>query len=438
MHKIRPYIGIVLSLILLAASITPQAQTILSLPNSQKIVVGEKSEILIDLPAQLESKLNMEVIYPYSSVFASEYDSPVAICKNSGGYEIRALKPGRVNVQLKILGYIPIKSISVEALPTHRVIVGGHSIGVLLQSKGIMVVGFAPITDRNGEKTCPARDQGVQIGDVILEVNGKTVKTENDLARIIDDKENRNLLLKIKRKDRIFTVAIPTVRCPETNRKRVGLYVRDGVVGVGTLTFWEPQSQQYAALGHVIMDADTKQGIDVLQGKIVSASIQNIKPGKPGRPGEKIGIFQGSNEISGNILKNSNFGIFGETFCEIKNPLFDYTAEIGYAHQIREGKAEIYTVVNGSSIEKFDIVIEKIYPERQNGKGMVIRVNDEGLLNLTGGIIQGMSGSPIVQEGKLIGAVTHVFLNDPQRGYGTFMDNILSEMPLMEQKISTN
>ena len=219
-------------------------------------------------------------------------------------------------------------------------------------------------------------------------------------------------------------------------RYRIGLYVRDGVVGVGTLTFWDPQTREYAALGHIIIDADTRQDIKVLSGQIVSASVQSIKPGRPGRPGEKIGVFDSDGTIRGNIIKNTGYGIFGRIDEEISNPLHRYSMEVGYAHQVKKGKAQIYTVINGNDIEAFDIIIEKVYPERQNGKGMVIRVTDQRLLNVTGGIIQGMSGSPIVQNNRIVGAVTHVFLNDPQRGYGVFMDNMLSETANEEVKYS--
>jgi len=172
-----------------------------------------------------------------------------------------------------------------------------------------------------------------------------------------------------------------------------------------------------------------RQGIDVLDGKIVSASIQTVKPGKPGQPGEKIGVFDNSGGIAGTIEKNGQFGIYGETTTDIENSINSYSMEVGYSHQVKEGKAEIYTVVNGTDIEKFEIVIEKVYPERRMGKGMVIRVTDPRLLTVTGGIVQGMSGSPIIQDSRIVGAVTHVFLNDPVRGYGIFMDSILAEMP---------
>jgi len=391
-------------------------------------VVGETSKININLPGELQNKVDMKILGLSQSVFASPQDPPIIVNKNNSGYEITALKPGKVDISLKLLGYIPIRSMQVEALPTIRVVPGGHSIGVLMQSRGVMVVGYAPILDSQGQKRYPARENGVQIGDIIMKVNGKTVSSENDLARIIDKQVDKDITLMVKRGNDNLSISVRGIHCSETGRQRIGLYVRDGVVGVGTLTFWEPETKKYAALGHIITDADTKQGIDILNGHIVSASIQSVKPAKPGKPGEKIGVFQREGDIKGNIKKNGYFGIYGLTENKVDNPLTEYTMEIGYAHQVKEGKAQIYTVVNEEDIEKFDIIIEKVFPQRESGKGMVIRVTDQRLLNLTGGIIQGMSGSPIIQDNRIVGAVTHVFLNNPERGYGIFMDNMLSEL----------
>ncbi|WP_073088924.1 SpoIVB peptidase [Thermosyntropha lipolytica] len=440
-NRWRPVLGFIIAILFLALCFTPQMRSILTLPDSTKLVVGEKRSIKVELPAKISNRLEMLIKEDYASVFAEPQDAPVMVRKSATGYEILALKPGRAEVTLKVLGYVPVKTIEVESVPVKRVVLGGHSIGVLLQSNGIMVVGFAPIITDEGEKISPAREQGVEIGDLIMAVDGYEVKTENDLARIIDSKKDETFSLRIKREDKIISLPVKGYFCRETGRYRIGLYVRDGVIGVGTLSFWDPESKVYAALGHIIIDADTKQGIDVLKGKIMSASVQTIKPGRPGRPGEKIGVFASEGEIAGNIIKNTLFGIYGQTEGEVRNPLYDYAIEVGYAHQVKKGPAEMYTVVNGDSIEKFAIEIEKVYPERQNGKGMIIRVTDPRLLSLTGGIIQGMSGSPIVQDGKIIGAVTHVFLNDPTRGYGVFMDNMLAELEDCRKennKVSTN
>lgn len=420
---------------------TPQAKMVLGLPEYQRLVVGESSSISLSLPNIMAGKINLEIKDPASSVLALPYDPPITVNKEESGFKIVALKPGKVDMQLKLWGYIPLRSIAIESIANQRVVVGGHSIGVILQSKGIMVVGFAPILSTAGHKEFPARDEGLEIGDLIMKANNKQVDSENDLARIIDETGDKDVTLLIKRSGKNISIAVPTAYCPETNRHRIGLYVRDGIAGVGTLTFWDPKTKNYAALGHIIIDADTKKGIDVLRGKIVSASIQTVKAGQPGKPGEKIGIFNEESSLSGTISKNTYFGIYGKTAEEIVNPKVDYSMEIGYAHQVVTGKAQIYTVINGEEIEKFDIEIEKIHPERENGKGMVVRVTDSRLLSLTGGIIQGMSGSPIVQNDRVIGAVTHVFLNDPTRGYGIFMDNMLSEMPGYNKetkKVSTN
>jgi stage IV sporulation protein B len=436
----RPAIGILLSFLFIALCLTPQIKAVLVIPATQRLVVGETSIINIKLPGKLQDNIEMKVMGPSRSVFAAQEDPTITVNRNTSGYEIVALKAGVADVKLKLWGFIPIKSIEIEAVPPRRVVVGGHSIGVFLQSQGIMVVGFAPVQAGNGDKLYPARDQGIEIGDLILKVDNQAVATETDLAKIIDSKGEQGIELTIRRNSKDMKIPVKPVHCSETDRFRIGLYVRDGVVGVGTLTFWDPETRAYSALGHIIVDADTKQGISVLKGRVVSASIQTIKPGKPGRPGEKIGVFNEKGTVNGNILKNSSFGIFGQTDGELNNPLGKYTTEVAYAHQVKTGPAEILTVVNGDDIERFAIDIEKVYQPRSNGKDMIIRVTDPRLLSLTGGIVQGMSGSPIIQDNRIVGAVTHVFLNDPQSGYGIYMDNILSEMPKENpatKKIST-
>lgn len=428
MLKVRPLAGIIFSVLFIALCFNPPIKAILLLPASQMMVVGEASHINIKLPGSLQEQIEMKVTGPSANVLANQEDPAVAVMPDTSGYEILALKPGTADVKLDLWGFIPIKSIKIETVAPRRVIAGGHSIGISLQSKGIMVVGFAPITDANGDKLYPGREQGIEIGDLIMQADGQPVTNETDLAGIIDRMGPQGMQFTINRRGREMVVNVTPAHCAETDRYRIGLYVRDGIVGVGTLTFWDPASGQYAALGHIIVDADTHQGIDVLQGKIVSASIQTIKPGRPGWPGEKIGVFNDKGAITGTITQNSSYGIFGQMDQAITNPLYQHTLEVAYAHQVKPGKASIMTVVNGEDIEKFDIEIVKVNSPRQNGKDMIIRVTDPRLLSLSGGIIQGMSGSPIIQDDRLIGAVTHVFLNDPETGYGIYMDNILSEM----------
>ncbi|NLU50500.1 MAG: SpoIVB peptidase [Syntrophomonadaceae bacterium] len=426
-------LGILLAATVIVLSLSTPVRSILCLPDSQKMVVGEKTSLSLTLPKKLAERMEVSVLSS-PSVFSSPADQPVVVNRDDSGYDIRALKPGRADVQLKLLGYIPLKSIAVESVPPRRVVVGGHSIGVLLKSRGIMVVGYAPVISANGEKSYPAKQQGIEIGDLILKVNGRTVYTENELAGIIDGAGRKRTPVEVtlKKEREIRTMKMLPTFCPETQRYRIGLYVRDGVAGVGTLSFWEPQTGRYAALGHIIVDADTKKGIDVRRGRIVSALIQTIRPARPGRPGEKIGIFDPEGVVTGTITRNTFSGIYGKFEQKVDNLLYPYPLEVAYAHQVQKGKAQILTVINGSQIESFDIEVDKVYPHRQNGKGMIIHVTDPRLLSVTGGIIQGMSGSPIIQNGKIIGVVTHVFLNDPERGYGIFMDSMLREMDEVE------
>lgn len=285
MQKIRPWLGIILSLMLIALCITPQAQSLLKLPPYKRLVVGETGTIYLHLPESLKDRIEMQLVNPAQSVFALPQDPPITISANSSGYEIIALRPGKVNVKLKLLGYIPIKSMALETLPTRRVVAGGHSIGVILQSKGVMVVGYAPVTDGTGKKVCPAREQGVEIGDVIYQLNDRPLHSEGELAELIDKDEI--VTLGIKRGDKKISIRVQGAYCPETNRCRVGLYVRDGVIGVGTLTYWEPDSKVFAALGHVIVDADTKQQIDVLRGELLVLPFRGLNRVKQGNRAKK-------------------------------------------------------------------------------------------------------------------------------------------------------
>ncbi|MGI6549210.1 MAG: SpoIVB peptidase [Syntrophomonadales bacterium] len=431
-ENIRKLIGVILALLLFAISLTPPMRQVLSLPKSTRLVVGEQMMVSLSLPTPVLDKLWVSVGDPLSSA-----PQAVVVNREDDGYQLKALKPGQVDVTVKLWGFIPLKSIRVESLPPYQLLAGGHSIGIMLQSQGIMVVGFAPITGSQGQKTFPAREAGIEVGDLIMEVGGQPVHTELELANLIDEQGQKGLKprLLIRRGDQQQNLTIDTGYCAETGRYRVGLYVRDGVAGVGTLTAWDPKTYRFAALGHVIVDSDTRQVVKIREGRIVSASVQAIQPGRPGQPGEKIGVFDREGMVSGRIEENTYYGVFGVTDRKLENNLLPDYLPVAYAHQVRKGPAQILTVINDGQIEAFDIMIEKVYPFRQNGKGMVLKVIDERLLSVSGGIVQGMSGSPIIQDGRIAGAVTHVFLNDPEKGYGIFMDTLLEEMNLRDGQV---
>lgn len=344
-------------------------------------------------------------------------------------------QPQVMEISYKLFGIFPLKTNKVEVMPSLMLIPGGQSIGVSLQTQGVIIVGQAPVIGQDGKKHYPAKEAGVEIGDVILKIGGKEVHSDQEVAEVIHQAgaSQGKVGLLLKRKGEMIEKSVATVYCPETARYRIGLYVRDEAAGVGTLTFMDPVTRKYGALGHIINDADTNQRIEVADGKIVSSSIYGIEKGSRGHPGEKVGSFDTNSMFSGSIEKNTMTGIFGVLNGQISNPYFERAIPVGWEAEVKEGPAKIYTVIQGDRIQEYDVNIERILSHRTDAKNMVIRVTDPELIKATGGIIQGMSGSPIVQEGKLIGAVTHVFVNDSLRGYGVFMQNMLRESGILER-----
>lgn len=319
--------------------------------------------------------------------------------------------------------------------PRVEILPGGHSIGVTLQTKGVLVVGYAPIMNEQGNESYPAKDSGIEVGDIILSINQTKALNDFQVAQEIDKccKSNNKIVLEIKHKGQILQKTIKPVFCQETQRYRVGLYIRDEAAGVGTLTFIDPASRTFGALGHVITDIDTNDQIELSAGKIVESTIYAIEKGKRGDPGEKIGTFMLESSFSGQITKNTGSGVFGSCAGKINNPYFPNPIPVGWKNEIETGPAKIYTVIKDNTIQEFDIRIEKIMHYRNDNKNMIIRVIDEELLEKTGGIVQGMSGSPIIQNGKIVGAITHVFVNDSSRGYGVFIEKMLDESGIISK-----
>lgn len=343
---------------------------------------------------------------------------------------------GKEYLQFKALGIIPFKKMAVNVVAPVSVIPGGQSIGILMRSKGVMVVGMSSITDESGNQANPAEEAGIKVGDVIVAINGKSITNEYQLRNEISILGvNKDAVLEIKRSGGPVKIAVKPIMCRETKRPRIGLFVRDSASGVGTLSFYHPDSKTYGALGHIIADVDTAKGIDLSEGRIVEANIRAIHRGKKGNPGEKLGMITEGGAISGDIEKNTRYGIYGKIATLPENPYFPKPVPVAMSYEIKKGPAEIYTVIEGTEINKYSVEIQDVfYPWNSRGKGMVLKVTDQNLIRTTGGIVQGMSGSPIVQDGKLIGVVTHVFINDPQRGYGVPAEWMLKEMGLLNDK----
>lgn len=426
--KWRSVLGMCIAVLIIAFSSSPQFRNIYGLPPHMRIIQGEAALFNVN--------------YPLTVTVSQNSTDSIRVKSQSSGYTIsrpvflESVKLGHATVEFKLLGLIPIRTVQVDVLPQLKLVPGGHSIGVVLHSRGVIVVGNSPIQTSDGQYVTPAKDAGINVGDLILSINQVPVQSDSQVAEIIDSNgQGEPLNFLIKRGEEQINVLVKPILCNDTKRYRIGLFVRDSAAGVGTLTFYEPSSRTYGALGHVITDSDTNQPIDCEKGKIVPATVSGIQHGKRGHPGEKIGVFIEEDQLLGNIQKNTQFGIYGHLNATLNNDLYSEGIPIASMNQVQTGYAEMLTVVEGQTIERFAIEIQKInLQDSPESKGLVIKVVDPRLLERTGGIVQGMSGSPIIQNGKIVGAVTHVFVHDPTKGYGCFIDWMLMESGIIPQK----
>ncbi|MEW5784899.1 MAG: SpoIVB peptidase [Bacillota bacterium] len=404
-----------LCLLILILTVTWQLQA--NKINDLRIMEGETHYVNFKLPFVYVRGDRNDII-----LFNGE-QLPLKLSRIAPPYNLEALQLGEVNVEFSLFGRIPLRHITVNVLPEIALIPGGHSIGIKLHSKGVAVVGYYYF-EAVGRTVSPARDAGIRIGDTILAINGGDASDVNTAARLLENAGAENIILLISREGREMEINLNPVYSPADSGYRIGLYIRDSAAGVGTLSFYNPATGRYGALGHIILDTDTNKPINLDEGTIVKAKIIDIKTAQRGQPGEKTGIFIEHNGFSGNIEKNSLYGIFGKLVdFESDDSPYPLPIPMALATQVETGYAEILTVLEGESIQRFTVEIEKVsYQTRPSDKGIVLRVTDEALLRQTGGIVQGMSGSPIIQNGRLVGAITHVFVNDPTRGYGIFME----------------
>jgi len=306
--------------------------------------------------------------------------------------------------------------------PSHagKVIVpGGAAVGVAISTQGVLVVGL-------GEG--PGMQAGLRAGDLLLSVNGIPLEDAAVLTDAVTAAEGQPLSLLIDRDGRERTVMV-TPRFDQTAGSwRLGLWVRDSTAGVGTLTYYDPTNGAYGALGHAITDTDTGSILPVRQGGLLQAEIVDVRRGQRGAPGELRGSFLREQVRLGTVKKNNVFGIFGALDSPWQNPLYPNGLPVGDRSRVHTGAASILSTVNGSEIREYAVeIIQVIRQSIPAPKSLVLRVTDERLLSATGGIVQGMSGSPILQDGQIIGAVTHVFVSDPTQGYGVYIDWMLEE-----------
>ena len=335
---------------------------------------------------------------------------------------------GDIELKLSTLGGLFRKKITVNVLPTVEVIPGGDLIGVKLYSKGVLIVGSSKIQASDGD-WYEMYDEGTfRAGDILLKINEYEIESAEEISTIVNNIGEKEIELTYERNGTELTTKVVPIKSFEDGFYKIGLWVRDGAMGVGTLTFYAPEYDNFAALGHGISDEDSKELIKVEEGKIYDAKVLSITKGRNNYPGELKG-FLNENEKYGDIDINSKNGIYGNYSGDAEINSRE-KIEVASKNEVELGKAKILcTVDETQEIKEYDIDIVKLSTSQfSSTKGMMIKVTDEELIKKTGGIIQGMSGSPIIQNGKLVGAVTHVYVNDPTKGYAIFAETMIDEL----------
>lgn len=336
-------------------------------------------------------------------------------------------------INVKFLGLFPVKSVNVKRVPDISLYPGGTSIGVKLNTKGVLVVALSDIEVDNKKVSSPAAQSGIMVGDSILSVDGKNIKSAEMLSETINNCGGKEIKIELERKGHTLTKLVKPVKSSKENKYKVGLWVRDSTAGVGTLTFYDSKTGSFAALGHPITDVDTGSILKVDKGELVSSAIINIRKGSKGNPGELKGIFIDEDKSIGKVTDNTECGIFGKADKSIIKNHKVKPMKIALRDEIKEGDAQIITTLDESGPKYYDIKIEKLLSQDKPGpKSMIIKVTDPELLDKTGGIVQGMSGSPIIQNNKIVGAVTHVLINKPDTGYGIYIEWMLKDSKILE------
>lgn len=416
--------GIILTAIFLVFNYSPIVQDISRLPAELQIFQGDTQILDLRLPikARINDSNELNVLK-----FNGDSLKSLEVYDISQPLAIEPVNQGNVDLDFMLFGFIPIKKLTIQVTSPKKLIPGGNSIGVSLYTNGALVVGTSEVTDKKGITHFPAIDAGILPGDIIEKVNGVTVKDAAHLTQLVNKVKGKSVELTCRRDNRLYVTKIYPMMDESDNKFRIGLWVRDSTAGVGTLTFVDPDTRFLAALGHAITDVDTGSLLSVKNGEISESTVIDVKIGKKGLPGELVGNFSSDKNAIGTIVKNTRYGIYGKADRSVTNPLYK-ALPIAYQNQIKTGKATILTTIDDTGIQEFDIQITKVVRQASSGtKGLVLEISDPKLLKKTGGIVQGMSGSPIIQDGKLVGAVTHVFVNDPTKGYGIFIEWMLEE-----------
>lgn len=325
------------------------------------------------------------------------------------------------NVTLSLFGTIPLKTVRTVNVETRSVQVCGTPFGVKMFSDGALVVAFSDQYTNLGTEN-PAKEAGLKLGDLIVSAGGHAVRSNEELTQAITDAAGNAIPVVYQRDGVQHTTMLTPVQDSSTGAYRAGLWVRDSSAGIGTMTFLDPLNGTFAGLGHAISDTDTGADITLLSGEIVPVVITGCVSGTAGSPGELRGEFSAA--AAGTVLVNDSTGVYGEYLAAMSGQ----SCPVMQPQEIALGDAEIWTTISGSTPRAYSVRIEQVNMTSSDpNRNLLVKVTDPELLAATGGIVRGMSGSPIVQNGRLVGAVTHVLVNDPTRGYGIFATTMLEK-----------
>ena len=382
---------------------------ITSIPQNIVIIEGEKLNLKMATGLSLISK-NQDTVLTASNINKQKIS-----------------EAGVEKLKLSLFGDIKIKDVNVAVVPKTTVIPLGTAIGMKLYTKGVLVVGMSQIKDENNERKKPYENSGIEQGDTILAINNNEVSNTDELIKEVNNSNGNEIKIKYIKNNETLETSIKPVK--SNNEYKLGLWVRDAAAGVGTLTFYEPSTNTFMALGHGISDIDTEKIVDISSGELITANILSIKKGVKGTPGEIRGTIENGYNI-GTINKNTSLGVYGSVTNKNYLDTSGYSEmEVATRSEIQDEKAQIICQLDNSGKKTYEIEIEKIYlANNTDNKSMLIKVTDKELLEKTGGIIQGMSGAPVIQNGKFIGAVTNVLVNDPTQGYAIFADMMIKQI----------
>ncbi len=382
------------------------------IPN--RLLVFENGEVELNYNLPISGEWEEEEVKVFNNQKSFNFREPIRMqLKEQGSYKM----------SLKLFGLIHWKNMEIHVIRKEKLIPGGIPIGIYVKTDGLLVLGTGQVTGEDGLNYEPSLNI-VKTGDYIETVNEKKIEETSAFKEMVENSKGKEITLGIRRNKERMKVKIKPVRGNEGEYK-LGIWVRQDTQGIGTLTYYTPEGD-FGALGHGITDSDTGELIEIEEGNIYQANIINIVKGKQGQPGELVGYINRSNAaMLGELEKNTPCGIFGKNAEIEKKEAYYEPMEIALKQEVKVGKASILCQIDGE-LKEYEIQIEKLRYNMENAnKGMVIRVTDEELLKKTSGIVQGMSGSPILQNGKLVGAVTHVLVQNSAKGYGIFIENMV-------------